>query len=731
VIAGDAITVEYVDETDGQGGFNLPRSATATADCVFPVITEIDEINVTGSSATITWKTNEISSTELIWGAIAPPTSRATGADRVISHSVGLSGLSECTVYYYEVQSKDPAGNVAASNNGGQYFRFETLGNFGAGLQPCRAGKITATGDEFGCGEAVPFRVVDLDLNLDPLAANSVAVQVSSTTEILPETIVLVETGPNTSVFTGQIPTSGGAATASDGVLQIGDGDLITGTYFDANDGAGYTAISFDTTAADCVAPKIGQLSIVSITDARATFSWTTEEPADSVVEWGPTPALGQVASVGGLVTDHGVTVNRLTTCTDFHFRVKSTDAHGNVAIADNGGQPFRFRAWNVPGKYVLENFEGAAAGWTLQGEWEFGAPQNKGGAQGGAKDPADAYNGTRILGHDLSGKGVFPGDYEAAISEAAISPIWNGASWQNTRLIYYRQLNSATGDDANLLLFANGAGVPLYRSQSNAVQENGYEKVTLDIGSLADGVANLQLRFLQISNASGSRSGWNVDDLILKNGALPDYAACGGCGAGPTFAGATSAIDNDACGGAVAGVTVFWDKASAWGTGSAGTYAVYRGETPGFTPSAANRVASGISWLSYQDQTAPTDRTLYYVVRAENDETCSTGPANGGVLDANLEYVPVSETTSQPIPSEVSTVRGDLVAKTHVRVAWDAVPSAVAYRVYRSPGPQPGFFGLLAETASTVFEDIGEGTNANTYYYKVRPVNACGVEGP
>ena len=121
----------------------------------------------------------------------------------------------------------------------------------------------------------------------------------------------------------------------------------------------------------------------------------------------------------------------------------------------------------------------------------------------------------------------------------------------------------------------------------------------------------------------------------------------------------------------------------------------------------------------------------LYYLVRAENDETCGTGPNNAGVTDVNTVYVPLRTTSTQPRPDEVTTVRTNLVARTHVRVDWDPAAAAATYRIYRSASPQPETFGLLGETADTFYEDVGEGTTSNSYYYKIVPVNACGQEGP
>ena len=37
----------------------------------------------------------------------------------------------------------------------------------------------------------------------------------------------------------------------------------------------------------------------------------------------------------------------------------------------------------------------------------------------------------------------------------------------------------------------------------------------------------------------------------------------------------------------------------------------------------------------------------------------------------------------------------------------------------------------LTWKQLNRVYEDVGEATNANTYYYLVRPLNACGQEGP
>jgi hypothetical protein len=720
------ITAEYMDEDDGNGGFNIAVQSGVLADCVFPAISNVNEQNITGSSATVTWNTNELSSSELAWDETTPPGNTSVEAADTTAHMITITGLEECTVYYYEVRSTDPAGNIATDDNGGSWFSFETLGDLGQGLQPCHAGQVVILSPVYSCNDTAVIRVTDLDLNLDSGVAEMVAVNVASTTEPGGEPLVLTETGPNTSVFAGSIVTVSGPP-VPDGTVQTGGGDLMTATYLDSDDGTGAPAVSFDTAVLDCSGATITNLNVNSLTNSRATFSWETDEPTDRRIDWGTTPALGEVFSAPLLRSTHNITLSRFHLCETIWFRVTSTDAHGNTTVADDNGQPFRFSTWDIPGLYVLEDFEDGTAGWTLEGEWEIDIPQGGGGSSGNP-DPSEAYSNDKLLGHDLTGLGSNPYDYESLVNESAFSPVYDGTTWTNTRLIYHRRLNSGDGDDASIWYTADGTGRPAYLNQGQTTSESSFQNDSADISNFADGAAAVQLEFRQSSNGSGHYSGWNVDDIILKDGSLPDYGECGSCATPPSFAGAVSAVDNDACGST--GVTVSWESAVAWGSGGQGTYALYRDTVPGFTPSAGNLVASGIATLSYIDATAPNDTVLHYLVRSENNEGCGTGPNNSGAMDANDRTVQVSETTTQAIPAALPGLQLDLVGNAHVRLDWNPVPAATGYRVYRSLSPDPLSFGLLGETGSTLYEDIGEGVSENNYYYQVRGVNACDQEG-
>jgi hypothetical protein len=82
--------------------------------------------------------------------------------------------------------------------------------------------------------------------------------------------------------------------------------------------------------APDTVPPTISDVSVSGITDNLAVISWSTNEPADSSVEYGSTDNYGLKASDASLVLGHSITLTGLGASSTYHFRVGSKDASGN-----------------------------------------------------------------------------------------------------------------------------------------------------------------------------------------------------------------------------------------------------------------------------------------------------------------------------------------------------------------------------------------------------------------
>jgi subtilisin-like proprotein convertase family protein/V8-like Glu-specific endopeptidase len=129
VTSGDTITVQYIDASDGQGGTNIPKQDAAVADCASPTIDSVTVSGVGGSSALITWNTNEDATSAVTYDVTAPPSANTElDASLVTSHSVQLDGLSACTTYVFQVSSTDEAGNPVTDDNSSSYYGFTTGG---------------------------------------------------------------------------------------------------------------------------------------------------------------------------------------------------------------------------------------------------------------------------------------------------------------------------------------------------------------------------------------------------------------------------------------------------------------------------------------------------------------------------------------------------------------------------------------------------------------------------
>src|SRR5207244_2330214 len=103
-----------------------------------------------------------------------------------------------------------------------------------------------------------------------------------------------------------------------------------------ARDAAGNTATSSAVSVTvDNAPPVISAVSSASVGSSSATISWATDEASDSQVEYGTTTAYGQVSAlVSALVTSHSVGLSGLSASTVYHYRVKSRDAAGHLAVS-------------------------------------------------------------------------------------------------------------------------------------------------------------------------------------------------------------------------------------------------------------------------------------------------------------------------------------------------------------------------------------------------------------
>lgn len=118
---GDLITALYVDASS-----NLPLLALAEIDTGVPKISNID-ILIDYELAIISWDVDEPTDALVQFGESTFLGKTAYASSLDVSHSLTLSPLIPGRVYYYQVVSRDPAGNTVIDNNGGKLYTFRTL----------------------------------------------------------------------------------------------------------------------------------------------------------------------------------------------------------------------------------------------------------------------------------------------------------------------------------------------------------------------------------------------------------------------------------------------------------------------------------------------------------------------------------------------------------------------------------------------------------------------------
>jgi len=137
-------------------------------------------------------------------------------------------------------------------------------------------------------------------------------------------------------------------------------------------------------------------------------------------------------------------------------------------------------------------------------------------------------------------------------------------------------------------------------------------------------------------------------------------------------------------------------------------SYRIYRSESRGTGYSLLGTTSS----TSYVNTGAAAGKTYYYRVKAVNRDGMASGYSNivsgKATLPAPVLNIGLSVSSGKPM------------------LAWDAVPGATSYRIYRSTSRGTGY-SLLATNTSTSYVNTSA-AKGTTYYYRVKACNAAGL---
>jgi hypothetical protein len=107
-----------ISSTDSSGNMTTSEDLTINTaeqvDIAPPVISNI-QVTVTDATATVTWNTNELASTQIFYGLTNGYGETSTIGALVTAHSLTLTGLTADTLYHYRVSSTDANSNSSSS----------------------------------------------------------------------------------------------------------------------------------------------------------------------------------------------------------------------------------------------------------------------------------------------------------------------------------------------------------------------------------------------------------------------------------------------------------------------------------------------------------------------------------------------------------------------------------------------------------------------------------------
>src|SRR6202012_2435161 len=121
VANGSTITAKYFDASRGSNVV-----ATAMVDNVPPVISQVAATTGVGS-ATVSWDTSKQADSLVQYGESTILSYTAYDANLTTNHVMSLTGLQANRNYFYQVTSRDAAGNTTVDDNNGAFYTFTTV----------------------------------------------------------------------------------------------------------------------------------------------------------------------------------------------------------------------------------------------------------------------------------------------------------------------------------------------------------------------------------------------------------------------------------------------------------------------------------------------------------------------------------------------------------------------------------------------------------------------------
>ena len=159
---------------------------------------------------------------------------------------------------------------------------------------------------------------------------------------------------------------------------------------------------------------------------------------------------------------------------------------------------------------------------WYLTGEFQINKPEAL--FSGIAfPDPSFATSGENILGADLTGLGIYPGDYESNIDipEFAQSPVIDCTNYKHIHLSFNRWLGVDVGnaDKASIEIYSDSTWKSIWNNYNiyYTILDSDWKELIFDISEIADRKKIMVRYTIGPTNKYLQLCGWNIDDFKIS----------------------------------------------------------------------------------------------------------------------------------------------------------------------------------------------------------------------
>ena len=350
------------------------------------------------------------------------------------------------------------------------------------------------------------------------------------------------------------------------------------------------------------------------------------------------------------------------------------------------------------------------------------------------------AMNGLVVNGDNVTALGLAVEHYEAAQVQ------WNGeggetifyqsempydvpsqSAWMNGSVDGYASYNVAPSVTTHT---AYGLGVYSYFNQGVAIVANSgisapvaagvtfHDTVTVFLAGSGDINYTLASDSATADNAGTEADSGSITSFVTTWGGTG--GSCTTVPSAPTGLTATATSSS--------AISLSWAAVAPPANCTISSYNVYSSTTSGFTPSAANLIASGVTGTTYTSTGLTASTTYYYVVEALDAAGTSTA-------SAQTTATTQSNGVCSAVPASPVGLTATFTSSSAIALSWTAVTPPVncsisSYSVYRSTtsGFTPGSGNLIASgVTGTTYSNTGLAAST-TYYYVVEAADADGT---